>query len=324
MAVTKPTTDIAAAVSILKQGGLVAFPTETVYGLGADAGNQKAVEKIFLAKQRPANHPLIVHLASVSQLQDWAAQISDTAWLLAETFWPGPLAIILKKQDSVLPEVTGGQSTVALRIPDNPVALELLQQFDDGIAAPSANLYNHISPTRAEHVISELGDCVDAVLDGGMCRVGLESTIIDMSGEAPRLLRPGHISPADIEQVIGQPVSMKQQTAVRAPGMREIHYAPTTPAQLCQREQLAGEIKKCLQAGQSIGLLTTGDYPIENRQVKQLSMPDKPVQYAHELYASLRYLDDMKLDRILVETVPETKDWLAVNDRLAKATARGG
>ncbi len=324
MAVAKPSTNIQAAVSILKRGGLVAFPTETVYGLGADAGNQQAVEKIFLAKQRPSNHPLIVHLASVSQLKNWAAQISDTAWLLAETFWPGPLAIILKKQDSVLSEVTGGQSTVALRIPDNPVALQLLQQFNGGIAAPSANLYNHISPTRAEHVISELGDRVDAVLDGGMCRVGLESTIIDLSGEAPRLLRPGHISPADIEQVIGRPVSMTQQSAVRAPGMLEIHYAPTTPAQLCKYEQLAGELEELLHTGKSIGLLTIGDYPFENSRVKQLSMPDNPVQYAHELYASLRYLDDMNLDRILVEAVPENKEWLAVNDRLAKATARGG
>lgn len=311
------------AVEILRRGGLVAFPTETVYGLGADAGNSDAVKKIFQAKNRPADHPLIVHIGSVRQISDWALEIPQAAWDLAERFWPGPLAMVLRKQAQVPLTVTGGQQTVALRIPDNPVALDLLRAFGGGIAAPSANLYNHISPTLAQHVVSELGDAVDMILDGGACTVGLESTIVDLTGPQPALLRPGHITPAQLETALGVPVKVPQQTQTRAPGMLEIHYAPTTMARLCPAEQLDQEIEQLLKYGKRVGVLAHLASFDDHDAVVVLRMPEQADEYGHALYAALRELDSMQLDLILVEQLPNEEAWLAVNDRLRKATAAG-
>jgi len=211
------------AALLLRQGLLVAFPTETVYGLGADASNPEAVRKIFQAKGRPADHPLIVHISSVDSLNDWAVNIPDAAKKLAAHFWPGPLALILNKKPDVPLEVTGGQETVGLRMPDHPVALSLLKAFGGGIAAPSANRFCRISPTQAAHVEEELGDAVDLILDGGSCQVGVESTIIDLSGKQPKLLRLGHITQKDIEAVLQTELiivsSPAEQTELRAPGM---------------------------------------------------------------------------------------------------------
>lgn len=228
------------AVTLLRQGGLVAIPTETVYGLGADATNEAAVRKIFQVKERPYDHPLIVHLAHIEQLKDWALDISPAAMKLAQAFWPGPLTIIFKKQPHVLNVVTGNQDTVALRIPRHPIAQAVLHAFGGGIAAPSANKFTHISPTTASAVQEELGGEVELILDGGACEVGLESTIIDMSGVKPNILRPGMISAEAIFEIINKPINIsQQQTTLRAPGMHHLHYAPRTKTELISTKKIS-------------------------------------------------------------------------------------
>ncbi|MDD2724241.1 MAG: L-threonylcarbamoyladenylate synthase [Methylovulum sp.] len=308
------------AAQLLKQGRLVAFPTETVYGLGADASNAEAVRGIFAAKGRPADHPLIVHLADKSMLPDWAAEVPASAWQLAERFWPGPLAVILRKKVSVPLAVTGGQDTVALRVPNHPVALQLLQAFGGGIAAPSANRYCRISPTQAAHVAEELGDAVAMILDGGPCQVGVESTIIDLSGGQPRLLRPGQLSVAAIEAVLQQTLLLPEAVSeIRAPGMMAVHYAPVTMALLCPAQDLAKLAQTFLDGHQRVGVLAyQQDLPAHPLLVVE-HMPDSVAAYAQALYASLRKLDGLQLDRILVEQPPQTEAWRAVNDRLGKA-----
>ncbi len=317
---------ISDAVQLLGQGKLVAFPTETVYGLGADARNPAAVSKIFKAKQRPANHPLIVHLAQMAQMAQWAVNIPPLAWRLAEKYWPGPLAMILPRHPDVPLEVTGGQPTVALRIPDNSLALELLRQFGDGVAAPSANRFNHVSPTRAEHVLAELGDSIDLILDGGDCTVGLESTIVDLTRERPVILRPGHITPEQLSQFIGLPVERAKILTAnqnRAPGALALHYAPDTACQLVPSEELLERIGRGLAENKRLGILCWQDYPKISDRVLWRALSDDPVAYGHDLYAALRWLDQQNLDRILVEAVPDEAAWLAVKDRLGKATAAG-
>ena len=207
---------IAQASGVLKAGGLVAFPTETVYGLGADASNAQAVARIFAVKGRPRNHPLIVHLASADDLATWAVDVSEDARQLARAFWPGPLTLILKRAESVLDAVTGEQDTVAVRVPSHPKALALLEAFGGGIAAPSANKFGRISPTTPDHVRLDLGQEVDLVLDGGACEIGIESTIVDCSGERPRLLRPGKITATEIEALLGEPLTGNAVTEVVA------------------------------------------------------------------------------------------------------------
>ena len=309
------------AATLLKQGGLVAFPTETVYGLGADASNAEAVQRIFTAKGRPTNHPLIVHIASTTQLTDWASVVPDSAILLTKLFWPGPLALILKKQDWIPLAVTGGQDTIALRMPNHPVALNLLRAFNGGIAAPSANRFCRISPTQAEHVREELGECVDLILDGGACQIGLESTIVDLSGEQPRLLRPGQINEQAIAKALGidslsAPLSAPE---IRAPGMMALHYAPITRTLLCPSAQLLTEIDRLIIENKRIGILTYTLQYQSNRHAHIIKLADSADAYAQDLYASLRKLDSLKLDQILVEQPPDNSNWRAVNDRLTKA-----
>ncbi len=327
---------IAQAANLLRQGRLVAFPTETVYGLGADASNADAVTGIFKAKGRPANHPLIVHISSIENLKHWAIDISDAALTLAEHFWPGPLAMILNKQDHVPLVVTGGQQTIGLRMPNHPVALALLEEFGGGIAAPSANRFCRISPTQASHVYEELGPSVDMILDGGACQIGVESTIIDLSGSTPKLLRPGQISiqelaaalqveimipKANIAQQFDTEISsLGAEPVVRAPGMMEIHYAPTTPATRCASEQLPKQIEQLIASGKKIGLLTYRLEIATTEQIHILRLPQQADAYAQRLYASLRELDALELDLILVEQPPQTEQWSAINDRLWKAT----
>lgn len=318
---------IARAVELLRRGRLVAFPTETVYGLGADASNADAVRGIFDAKGRPADHPLIVHIGKLEQLSDWARSVPDTARHLAERFWPGPLTLILKKKPEVPDEVTGGQDTVGLRIPDDPVALSLLRAFGGGIAAPSANRFKRISPTQAAHVREELDGRVDLILDGGPCRVGVESTIVDLSGDEPRLLRPGRISRADIERVLQTELTVitdNDGETPSAPGLMAVHYAPTTTTRLCPADRLADTIRQSTDRGKKVGLLScrfeaesTGSIPI-------VRLPDDAEGYARGLYAALRDLDGLRLDMILVEQPPTTGAWHAVNDRLKKAAAAFG
>ncbi|MCX7098375.1 MAG: L-threonylcarbamoyladenylate synthase [Methylococcales bacterium] len=320
------------AVTLLRQGRLVAFPTETVYGLGADAANPLAVARIFQAKGRPADHPLIVHIASAGCLEDWAQLIPESARLLAAHFWPGPLAMILDKRPEVSYAVTGGQDTIGLRVPDHPVALALLQAFGGGIAAPSANRFCRISPTQAVHVEAELGDAVDLILDGGACQVGVESTIIDLSGPVPRLLRPGHISRDAIEAVLQRPLLMPSpsvvstdQAEMRAPGMMAVHYAPQTMAILCSVERLPEMLQTLSGQQKKIGLLVyTHPFSENTSSCAIIRMPLSAGGYAQALYSALRELDSQNLDVILVEQPPQTEAWRAINDRLGKATALTG
>lgn len=314
------------AADLLRQGRLVAFPTETVYGLGADAANPVAVAGIFKAKGRPADHPLIVHIADIDSLYAWASIVPEAALKLANRFWPGPLAMILNKKPKVPLAVTGGQQTVGLRMPDHPVALALLKSFGGGIAAPSANRFCRISPTQAIHVSEELGDAVDMILDGGACQVGVESTIIDLSGSKPRLLRPGHITREQIEAVLQTELVMpspapEMKEEIRAPGMMAVHYAPATPAMRCPAELLPDRIQQLAADGKKIGLLSYRLDIAETGQLHVLRLPEHAADYAQSLYAALRELDSLQLDTILIEQPPQTEAWRAINDRLSKATS---
>ncbi|MGB5206509.1 MAG: L-threonylcarbamoyladenylate synthase, partial [Azonexus sp.] len=265
---TPSETDYARAVELLRAGELVAFPTETVYGLGADASSPAAVAKIFAAKGRPADHPLIVHLAGHDAVDHWAEEVPAVAWELMETFWPGPLTLILKKQAWVPSTVTGGQDTVGLRVPGHPVALELLRRFaavageHAGIAAPSANRFGRISPTTAAHVQEELGDRVSLILDGGPCAVGIESTIVDCSRGEPVVLRPGHISPAHLEAVFGRVLAIRTaDEAPRVSGSLAAHYAPQTPMRLIASERLLDFLNAQRHKGDRCGVITHSQPP---------------------------------------------------------------
>ncbi len=327
--------EIAHAVSLLRAGELVAFPTETVYGLGADAANPAAVAKIFAAKGRPADHPLIVHLPSAAALDAWAREVPESARKLAAAFWPGPLTLILKRQPQVPDAVTGGQDTVGLRVPNHPLALALLKALDGGIAAPSANRYGRISPTSAAHVRAELGDAVPLVLDGGDCAVGIESTIVDLSRGAPRLLRPGAIGAADIARVLGaspdQPaqthaeeIAQSPQIAPRVSGSHAAHYAPHTALRLVPGAALAAALNSALAAGERIAVLAFAAPPAAARNVLWRVAAGNAADYAHDLYAALRALDEAACDTILVEAPPDTPAWLAIADRLQRAACGSG
>ncbi|MBM4313354.1 MAG: threonylcarbamoyl-AMP synthase, partial [Deltaproteobacteria bacterium] len=252
---------IAKAVTLLRAGGVVAFPTETVYGLGADATNDEALRRIFSIKGRPADHPLIVHLAFPTQIQDWARDIPAAAYALAERFWPGPLTLILRRRAWVSALVTGGQETIGLRVPAHPVALELLRAFGGGVAAPSANRFGRISPTSAEHVRQELGDGPDLILEGGACSVGIESTIVALTDSSPLILRPGGISPAALEEAMGQKVELPGTLqTVRAPGMLASHYAPATPLRLVGAQQLPAVAASFAAEGKRAAVMALSGY----------------------------------------------------------------
>ncbi|NOU23757.1 MAG: threonylcarbamoyl-AMP synthase [Methyloglobulus sp.] len=312
-------TAIELAADLLRQGKLVAFPTETVYGLGADAKNPEAVKRIFAAKGRPVDHPLIVHIPDKAALTDWAIEIPEIAWKLAERFWPGPLTLVLNKKPDVPAEVTGGQATVAVRIPAHPVALSLLRAFGGGVAAPSANRFCRISPTHASHVLEELGDAVDLILDGGSCQVGLESTIVDLSSGQPKLLRPGQINRLDIEKVLQMKLALPENSTIRAPGMMEVHYAPVTSTVLCTTQQLQTVFQHQKFQDKKIGIINYSLELVESPRVHIVTMPKQVDDYAHALYSTLRELDHLSLDIILVEQPPQKEAWRAINDRLGKA-----
>ena len=312
---------------MLRAGALVAFPTETVYGLGADASNPAAVARIFAAKGRPQDHPLIVHLAGVELLPQWADEFPAAAQKLAAAFWPGPLTLILKRARGVPDCVTGGQDSVGLRIPGHPAALALLKAFAgaqgarafSGVAAPSANRFGRISPTTAEHVRAELGAAVDCVLDGGECDVGIESTIVDLSRGHAVLLRPGQITPAQITAAIGAEVAMPDVDAPRAPGSLASHYAPRTPLVLAPAGELPGRLAAL--RGQKVAVLSRAESPSGLKDVCWQTAPRAVAGYAHELYASLRRLDALECALILVEAPPATPEWQGVNDRLRRAAS---
>ena len=317
-----PVTDesIEHAADLLRQGRLVAFPTETVYGLGADASNPEAVSKIFVAKGRPADHPVIVHIATINELNQWVSHIPESALVLAQAFWPGPLTIIFNKKASVSNIVTGGQNTIALRIPGNPVALQLLTSFGGGIAAPSANRFGHVSPTLASHVAEEFGDSIDYILDGEACTVGIESTIIDLSTDTPTVLRPGRISISQLRARLQTEVYLAEKAEIRAPGMLAVHYAPETKAVLCDKNHMLNRYDEKIAQGNSVGVLTYSSAMSTRECLHQRQLPSKAKDYEPAIYNALRELDKLKLDIILIEQPPATEIWSAVNDRLRKAT----
>jgi L-threonylcarbamoyladenylate synthase len=329
-----PATDaaLAQAVALLSAGELVGIPTETVYGLAADAAQPNAVAKIFSAKGRPADHPLIVHLAGADQLSRWAREIPEAAQRLAATFWPGPLTLILKRQPGVPDAVTGGQDTVGLRVPNHPVTLALLRRFAEaggsgGLAAPSANRFGRISPTTAAHVQEELGERVALVLDGGPCTVGIESTIVDLSRGEPVILRPGAITAADIEAVLSESVSSgKRETKGAAPrvsGSLDAHYAPVTPLRLVPSVELADAVAAEINAGHVCAVLSF--QPLApHAHLRHYPASHEAAGYAHDLYAALRTLDQSEAAVILVEQLPEGPAWLAVKDRLTRAACGSG
>ena len=310
--------DITEACAALRRGEVIGLPTETVYGLAGDAAQADAVRRIFATKGRPADHPLIVHLGDAAQVRHWAREVPEAAQRLAAAFWPGPLTLILKRAPQVLDLVTGGQDTVGLRVPNHPVALALLQAFGGGLAAPSANRFGHVSPTTARHVRDEFGDAVPLVLDGGPCKVGIESTIVDLSGDAPRILRPGQIGADAIAQVLGAPIAIgAQQASPRVSGSLASHYAPDTPAERVPTERLDTMIRQALGSGESVRVLALRHLP---NGVHGLVMPNDPEQYARHFYAALRSLDGEGAERLLIELPPDEPRWLALHDRICRAT----
>jgi L-threonylcarbamoyladenylate synthase len=314
--------EVAGAVDALRAGELVAFPTETVYGLGADAANAQAVRRLFAVKGRPADHPVIVHVARTSQLDDLARDVPDGARRLADAFWPGPLTIVVRRNpDRVVAEVTGGLDTVGVRVPDHPVALELLEAFGGGVAAPSANRFGRVSPTTAAHVRADLGDDVRWVLDGGPSRVGVESTIVDVTGSEPAMLRVGGVSRADVERVVGREVALRTSGEAPAPGTLPSHYAPVAKVEIVAADAVDARARELLSSGRHVGLLALSEPPVAAiDDLVVLDAPHDVEEYARVLYTRMREADGLGLDVILVVT-PPAADGLsaAVRDRVQRA-----
>jgi L-threonylcarbamoyladenylate synthase len=310
------TPDIARAVQILRSGGLVAFPTETVYGLGADASSAAAVARLYKVKGRPADHPVIVHFASAESAFSYAREVPSVAKKLSERFWPGPLTLILRRSEKAADFLTGGQDSVGVRVPSHPVAQELLKAFGGGIAAPSANRFGRVSPTTAAHVHEDLGADVDLVLEGGPSEVGIESTIVDLSGKDAVLLRPGAISRASLEKIIS--LKEKSDSSPRHSGGLERHYAPRTPARLVPAHALDREISS---SSNSVAVLAFSKP--DERVDFWIRMPRDPAAYAQKLYGALRELDGAGCELILVEAPPVGPEWAAVGDRLSRACGGG-
>ena len=315
--------EVVRAAALLRAGELVAFPTETVYGLGADASNPGAIARIFAAKGRPADHPLIVHLPDAGQLERWAVDIPEAAHGLAAAFWPGPLTLILRRHPSVSDAITGGQDTVGLRVPNHPLALQLLREFGGGVAAPSANRFGRVSPTTAAHVRDELGAAVSMILDGGPCAVGIESTIVDLSSDdRVRILRPGMLDAAAIAAVLGYPPALgAERSSPRVSGALETHYAPATEVQLVAAADFLQTLRAALAAGRRVAVLADPQLLRNHPGIACHPASPDPARFAHELYAGLRELDALGGDLILVAAPPEEEAWRAVNDRLRRAAA---
>jgi L-threonylcarbamoyladenylate synthase len=310
---------IEAAIAALARGEVVGLPTETVYGLAGDAANPDAVRRIFALKGRPADHPVIVHLGDASWLDQWARDIPATARRLAERFWPGPLTLILRRAATVSELVTGGQDTVGLRMPAHPVALAVLRGFGRALAAPSANRFGHLSPTLAEHVRAEFGADLPLVLDGGPCDIGIESTIVDLSNERPRVLRPGKIPIESLADLLDTPVAAGEAASgPRVPGSLRSHYAPRACAELVPREGFGARLARAHEEHETVAVLAIGELPVA---AEGLALPAAPDAYARGLYGALRALDADGVQRILIEAPPSSIAWLAIRDRLQRATA---
>ncbi len=335
--------DVAAAVAALAAGDMVGLPTETVYGLAADAANPAAIATVYRVKGRPADHPLIVHVLGASQARQWA-HWSDAAQRLADAWWPGPLTIVLRRRADAPGWACAGQPTIALRAPSHPIARQVLEgllaQGITGIAAPSANRFGRVSPTSAAHVRADLGDDVAVVLDGGDAAVGIESTIVDLSRGQPALLRPGHIGADAVSHVLGVPVAPPGDDAPRVPGALPSHYAPVTPLELVATANLAPRLAQARASGRRVAVwsvvpLAAGrsaahgsaavesaaDEPAAADAVRWHPRPDSVAGMEQTLYRTLRALDSWGVDLILVEAPPATAPWAAIMDRLRRAAA---
>ena len=310
------------ALTLLNSGGVVAVQTETVYGLAADARNPDAVARVFSAKGRPVGHPLIVHIHDRDQLPRWSRDIPDMAWRLAEAFWPGPLTMILPRHPEISPGITGGLDSIALRVPDQPLLRDMMAIMDTGLAAPSANPYQSLSPTRAEHVLASMNGRIDAVLDSGPCPVGLESTIVDLCGESPALVRPGPVTAEQLEAILGCPLD--RQTDDRpAPGNEAVHYRPRTQTYRISGAAMADALAWCQERGINLAVISheKPDTGLEWLPAGHwLWLPDDKPAYAREFYDALHRLDRLRTDMILIQTPPETPEWQDVHNRMAKAT----
>lgn len=309
------------AVEALRAGELVAFPTETVYGLGANANNPDAVRKIFRLKGRPSTHPVIVHIDHPRYLQRWVRDMTPEAKKLADAFWPGPLTLVAKRALAVNDVITGGQDTVAIRVPNHPIAQQLLNAFGGGIAAPSANRYGHVSPTRAEHVREEFGDELKLVLDGGDCKVGLESTIVACLGDGPRVLRPGSISLSQLRVVVPTMQAGPNPAAPRVPGSTTRHYSPQTPVNMVANRRLEQVMNEFRESHEKVAVLAQRPPVMTNQYMTWINAGTRPDVYGRQLYANLRTLDKAGAKVILVEEVPEGERWDAVRDRLKRAAS---
>jgi L-threonylcarbamoyladenylate synthase len=307
------------AVAALRAGELIAFPTETVYGLGADASLPEAVRKIFELKGRPASHPVIVHIDEPRDLQRWSRDINAAAEKLATAFWPGPLTLVLPRAESVNTVITGGQHSIAVRVPSHPVARQLLSAFGGGIAAPSANRFGRISATRAEHVRDEFGDAVKVILDGGECQVGLESTIVSCLDETPRLLRPGAITLGQLCKVVGEVSVGAAADTPRVPGSTISHYAPLTPLSIVPGDELEPLAESLAARGQRVAVLAQRAPSKVHPAVMWIDAGAQAAIYAHDLYSNLRALDRAGCARILVQQICGDESWDAIRDRLARA-----
>ncbi len=314
--------EIAHGVDVLRRGGLVAFPTETVYGLGCDAESPPALRRLYRVKGRPAGHPVIVHLGDAALLPEWSRELSGPAHALADACWPGPLTLVVRRAARVPDEVTGGRDTVGLRVPDQRVALALLRAFGGGIAAPSANRFGRASPTTADDVRADLGADVDVVLDDGRCAIGVESTVVDCSTGDLAILRLGAVARARVEQIVGASVSLRTHATGAAPGTLPAHYAPRARVLVVDRDAAAARAASLLAAGQTVALLA--QQPVPDQLPSGLVMLDAPVdtdEYARVLYTRLRDADRHGVD-VLLAVPPESEGiGEAIVDRLQRAAA---
>ncbi|HEX5754299.1 MAG TPA: L-threonylcarbamoyladenylate synthase [Archangium sp.] len=308
------------AVETLRRGGVIALPTETVYGLAANCEDELAVRRVFAIKGRPATHPLIVHVARASELPSWARHVPEEAWRLAESFWPGPLTLVLPRTARATDAVTGGQDTVALRVPNHPVALAVLDALGGGVAAPSANRFGRVSPTSAEHVRADLGDEVDLILDGGPCTVGVESTIVDLSGKEPAVLRPGGLAVEELERVLGRKVPVRTSATVRVSGSLASHYAPRAGVVLSEPADVGARVTSLRARGHNVGVLGPPGLTLPPG-VPRYDVPEDPAGAARALYTRLREADEQGHD-VLVACLPRAEGLgIAVRDRLSRAAA---
>lgn len=310
--------DVEKAASLLLAGHLVAVPTETVYGLAADASNDQAVRKVFEAKQRPVGHPLIVHIASPDRIRLWVDRLPETAMQLIKAFWPGPLTLLLPKKSGVSDFITGGNPGVAVRMPAHPATLATMEKLGRDLVAPSANPYGRISPTTAEHVLTGLSGKIEAVLDGGDCSVGIESTIVDLTGDTPVIARPGQIAQSDIEACLGITLAPGKSASQAVPGSVKRHYQPVTPTVGVATDQFARLLPEVTPAGEKIGVIWWQSPPDE-RASETIMLSADPNEYARMLYTAMHSMDKANVDRIVIELPPRESQWLAVHDRLGRA-----